>query len=62
MKITKPIFAEDIAVGDYLFEGEVVSVQDNYESTECVDVYVEGEDDPIVYRCDETVEIYLDRA
>jgi len=62
MKITQSIPAEDVAVGDYLFEGQVTSVQDNYESTECVDIYVDSEDEPLVYRCDDIVEIYLDRA
>lgn len=57
MHTLRRINAEDLARGDYIFEGLVLRVEDNYESLDFIDVYVEGEDEPIVFRCDDQVDI-----
>ncbi len=62
MKVTRMIHAEDLTKGDFLFDGEVVKVTDNYEDVDSVDVYVEGEDEPLTFKSDDFVEIYFDVA
>ncbi len=63
MMVTKQIAAEDVVIGDLLEEGPVVSVTDNYDNVECVDIKIDNGDDLVLtYRYDDVVEVYMDVA